>query len=192
MTTHFINYILLAVGILTVLSTVIMIILDKLKGDDMYFNIDVKEQELKKVIEDAEEIQSELNFTSDIIVKDIEEKINAFNQLYKHATRSLEQLNTKPAAVEPQAPVHPVPQPIQQPIQQTAPHIERTVVPVKFKPVTAVNANKTVQSEEQAKSKQQMILELAEQGVSIVDIAKRLNVGQGEVTLILSLKNEEN
>lgn len=58
MTTHFINYILLAVGILTVLSTVIMIILDKLKGDDMYFNIDVKEQELKKVIEDAEEIQS--------------------------------------------------------------------------------------------------------------------------------------
>jgi DNA-binding NarL/FixJ family response regulator len=169
-----------------------MIILDKLKGDDMYFNIDVKEQELKKVIEDAEEIQSELNFTSDIIVKDIEEKINAFNQLYKHAARSLEQLNAKPAAVEPQAPVQPVPQPVQQPIQQTAPHIERTVVPVKFKPVTAVNTNKTVQNEEQVKSKQQMIFELAEQGVSIVDIAKRLNVGQGEVTLILSLKNEEN
>jgi hypothetical protein len=83
-----INYILLAIGIITVLSAIIMIFLDKLKGDDMYFNIDVKEQELRKVIDDAEEVLSELNFASDIIVKDIEDKINSFNQLYKSASNN--------------------------------------------------------------------------------------------------------
>lgn len=197
-----INYILLAIGIITVLSAIIMIFLDKLKGDDMYFNLDVKEQELKKVMDDAEEVLSELNFASDIIVKDIEEKINSFNMMYKNASSNLNHIAlVRPTVPEPQPvqQVQPVQaaqpmQPVQQAIQpekQQAPQIERTTVPVKFKPVTAVSASKIQQKEEQPKSKQQMVQELAEQGISIVEIAKRMNMGQGEVSLILSLKNEE-
>ncbi|MGB7606555.1 MAG: hypothetical protein WBL93_13880 [Lutisporaceae bacterium] len=176
MTIYYINYILLAIGILTVLTTIILIFLDKLKGDDMYFNIDIKEQEIKKSIEDAEEILSELNFASDVIVKDIEEKISSFNQLYKNINNGLIQVNTEPTAPEP---------------QQT-PHIERTTVPVKFKPVTAVSSYRSMLKEEKQKSKQQLVNELAEQGISVIDIAKKMNMGQGEVALILSLKNEEN
>ncbi len=176
MTINFINYILLAIGILTVLSAFILIFLDKLKGDDMYFNIDVKEQEIKKSIEDAEEIISELNFASDVIVKDIEEKINSFNLLYKNVKNSIVQVNTEPTVSEPQQ------------ISQ----IEKTTVPVKFKPVTAVSSHKSVIKEEKQKSKQQLVHEFAEQGISIIDIAKKMNMGQGEVALILSLKNEEN
>ncbi len=176
MTINFINYILLAIGILTVLTAIILIFLDKLKGDDMYFNIDVKEQEIKKSIEDAEEIISELNFASDVIVKDIEEKINSFNLLYKNVKNSIVQVNTEPTFPEP----------------QQISYIEKTTVPVKFKPVTAVSSHKSVVKEEKQKSKQQLVHEFAEQGISIIDIAKKMNMGQGEVALILSLKNEEN
>lgn len=185
MNTNFINYILLAVGILTLMAAVIMIFLDKLKGDDMYFNIDVKEQEIKKVIEDAEEILSELNFTSDVIVKEIEEKINNLNRIYRSVNNSLAQLHTKPAPAEQVV--------SQQPVLQTQaqPVIEKTTVPVKFKPMTITSQSKSMPREEKPKSKQQMIFELADQGFSVVDIAKQMNMGQGEVSLILSLKNEE-
>lgn len=186
MTTHFINYILLGIGILTVMAVVIMIFLDKLKGDDIYFNIDVKEQEIKKVIEDAEEILSELNFTSDVIVKEIEEKINNLNSIYRDVNNSISQLNTRPV-VEPQVLQSQVLQP--QPAPQ--PTIEKTVVPVKFKPITVTASTKSSVKEEKPKTKQQIIFELADQGISVVDIAKQMNLGQGEVSLILSLKNEE-
>ncbi|HYE12591.1 MAG TPA: hypothetical protein VEF53_20685 [Patescibacteria group bacterium] len=185
MTTNFINYILMAVGILTIMAAVIMIFLDKLKGDDMYFNIDVKEQEIKKVIEDAEEILSELNFTSDVIVKEIEEKINHLNRIYKSVSNSMAHQNTRPMAVEQQISQQAV---VQQPSQIV---MEKTTVPVKFKPMTIDPIKRTAKSEEKQKSKQEVIYELADQGISIVNIAKKMNMGQGEVSLILSLKNEE-
>ena len=181
MTTNFINYLLLAVGILTIMAAVIMIFLDKLKGEDMYFNIDVKEQEIKKVIEDAEEILSELNFTSDVIVKEIEEKINNLNRIYKSVNNNLSQLNVRPMTVE---------QPVSHNIITHQP--SQTTVPVKFKSLTITPTYRNDTMEEKQKSKQKVIYELADQGISIVDIAKKMNIGQGEVSLILSLKNEEN
>ena len=184
MNTHFVNYILLAVGILTVMTAIIMIFLDKLKGDDMYFNIDVKEQEIKKVIEDAEEILSELNFTSDVIVKEIEDKINNLNKIYRSVNNSIAQINSGPMVKQQVTQQSVV---LQQP-QQT---VEKTSVPVRFKPMTIASTAKNAIIEEKSKTKQQMIFELADQGISIVDIAKRMNVGQGEVSFILSLKNEE-
>lgn len=176
MTTQFVNYVLMGIGILTVLGAAILIFLDKLKGDDMYFNIDVKAQEMKKVIEDAEEILSELNFTSDVIVKEIEEKINSLNRIYKSVNHNLSQMQaSRPVVVEP----------------QQAPVVEKTVITPRFKPVTVSNAYKEVSKQEKPKTKHQQILDYAEQGMDIVEIAKRMNIGQGEVALILSLKNEE-
>lgn len=186
MTTNFINYVLLAVGILTILIVIIIIFLDKLKGDDLYFNIDVKEQEIKKVIEDAEEILSELNFTSDVIVKEIEEKINNLNRIYKSVDNSIEQQRTM-AMAAPQSGFHKIDQ--QQPNQIV---LEKPIVPVKYKPMTISTMKRNMQPEEKQKSKQEIIYNLVSQGISIVDIAKKMNIGQGEVSLILSLKKEEN
>lgn len=186
MTTNFLNYILLAVGILTIMTVLIIIFLDKLKGEDLYFNIDVKEQEIKKVLEDAEEILSELNFTSDVIVKDIEEKVNNLNRIYKNANISMEQHNTRAIAVE-QAVPHKMME--EQPNQIV---LERTIAPMKYKPMTISPIKRNTQKEEPQKSKQEVIYDLFGQGISIVDIAKKMNIGQGEVSLILSLKKEEN
>lgn len=186
MTTNFINYILLAVGILTIMVVIIIIFLDKLKGDDMYFNIDVKGQEIKKAIEDAEEILSELNFTSDVIVKEIEEKINNLNRIYKSVNNGIEQQSTRVMAAE---------QSIPQKIEEQQPNqivLEKPFVPVKYKPMTISPIKRNTEMEEKQKSKQEVIYDLVSQGMSIVDIAKKMNIGQGEVSLILSLKKEEN
>ena len=185
MTTNFLNYLLLAVGILTILVVAIIIFLDKLKGEDMYFNIDAKEQEIKKVIDDAEEVLSELNFTADVIVKDIEEKINNLNRIYKSVTNNLE--HQKSGSIT--AP-EPVPLKIaEKPINPIV--YEKPTAPNKTKPMTISPQKVNTPIDEVQTSKQEAIYELVNKGVSIVDIAKKMNIGQGEVALILSLKKEE-
>lgn len=185
MTTNFLNYILLAVGILTILVLAIIIFLDKLKGEDMCFNIDVKEQEIKKVIEDAEEILSELNFTSDVIIKDIEEKINNLNRIYKSVNNNLEQQRASAIATS---------QPVSPKIVEQQPSqfiYEKPMTPNRSKSMTISPKKVNTLKEEVQISKQEAVYELVSQGISIVDIAKKMNIGQGEVSLILSLKKEE-
>ena len=61
--TLFLNYGIMAIGICVLVVAVTMIFLDKLKGEDLYFNMDMKEQQLKKVMEDADELIDEMNYT---------------------------------------------------------------------------------------------------------------------------------
>lgn len=167
-----INYVLLALGIFVILAATILIFLDKVKGEDIYFNIDVKEQEIKKVIEDADEIISELNYTSEMVVKEIEDKLCGLREELK---------NLNNAAV-------------------STPSAEKkeNAVPV-IAPVTTVSRKKKITNDDVEKDKafdgklspkQQTVFDYASQGMSVTDIAKQMNIGQGEVMLILSLKNE--
>ncbi|HYF83024.1 MAG TPA: hypothetical protein VEB00_08360 [Clostridia bacterium] len=166
-----INYVLMGFGIFAVLATITLIFLDKLKGEDIYFNIDVKEQEIKKVIEDADEIISELNYTSEMVVKEIEEKLKSLRE---------EQRNLANAAINNAV-------------------IEKKENVAPFSPIIAVNKKKKITNddvdkdkgfEEKLNPKQQTVFDYASQGMSITDIAKQMSIGQGEVMLILSLKNE--
>lgn len=167
-----INYVLLALGIFTVLAAITMIFLDKVKGEDIYFNIDVKEQEIKKVIEDAEEIISELNYTSEMVVKEIEEKLNSIRGDIK---------NLGSIAVSDPGEAY------RQPRKEAAP---AALSAGKKKRIIKDNTAKEGIPEGKLSKKQQEILNYASQGMSVTDIAKRMNIGQGEVMLILSLKNE--
>ena len=165
------NYVLLAFGIFAILAASILIFLDKIKGEDIYFSIDVKEQEIKKVIEDADEIISELNYTSEMVVKEIEEKLKTLRE---------EQRNlTAPAAVN---------APVVEKKDTAAPAV--VVAPGKKKRITNDDVEKEKALETKLNSKQQAVFDYASQGMSVTDIAKQLNIGQGEVMLILSLKNE--
>jgi DNA-binding NarL/FixJ family response regulator len=68
---------------------------------------------------------------------------------------------------------------------------EKPIAPSKFKPMTISPKKVNAPIDEVQNTKQEAIYELVSQGVSIVDIAKKMNIGQGEVALILSLKKEE-
>lgn len=172
-----INYLLLAVGIFAVLISLILIFLDQLKGEDIYFSMDVKEQEIKKVIEDADEIIAELNYTSEMVVKDIEEKLNALKEEYKN-------LHTVTvAAASPLNTAATVPEKREAPLPGTSGTRRK-------KKITGDSPESGETAEGRLNSKQQAVFECAARGMSVTDIAKNLNIGQGEVMLILSLKNE--
>lgn len=166
-----INYVLLALGVFTILTAIIMIFLDKVKGEDMYFSMDVKEQEIKKVIDDADEIISELNYTSEMVVKEIEEKLNGLREDIKNLTNSAAGAPVQVKNINP------------------AVSIPRVIGAGKKKKMTNDAEKDNVQNAKLTK-KQQTVFDYASQGMSVTDIAKKMNIGQGEVMLILSLKNE--
>lgn len=166
------NYILLAVGVFTVLAATMVIFLDKLKGEDIYFNIDVKEQEIKKVIEDADDIIAELNYTSEMVVKEIEEKVRGLRE-------DTSKLSAAATVDSPAAGVAAV--------QTVKPSVAMTR---KKKKIINDTPEKENPANVKLNQKQQAVFEYASQGMSITDIAKHMNIGQGEVMLILSLKNE--
>ena len=166
------NYVVLAFGIFTILAATILIFLDKLKGEDIYFSMDVKEQEIKKVIEDADEIISELNYTSEMVVKEIEEKLRSLREDIRNLNNTsvnypLEERNSIPQAVKP-----------------------TVITASKKKKIINDDMEKDNPADVKLNQKQQSVFEYASQGMSITDIAKNMNIGQGEVMLILSLKNE--
>jgi len=167
-----INYVLLALGIFTVLAAIIFIFIDKLKGEDIYFDIDVKEQEIKKVVEDAEEIISELNYTSEMIVKEIEEKLSGLREELKNLNNKV--LGTLPAEKNESLPIT----------------IPTVVAAGKKKKMTNDSKEKDEVLDAKLRSKQQTVFDYASQGMSVTNIAKHMNIGQGEVMLILSMNNE--
>ncbi|MDD3704552.1 MAG: hypothetical protein PHC45_00585 [Clostridiaceae bacterium] len=166
-----VNYILLAVGVFVILIAIIMIFLDKVKGEDIYFSMDVKEQEIKKVIEDADEIISELNYTSEMVVHEIEEKINSFKG-------ELKRLNNPEALA------------VQKEAIAAASVMPTAVTAIKKKKITNDSSENDAPIDEKLSQKQLSVFEYASQGMSVTDIAKQMNIGQGEVMLIMSLKNE--
>jgi DNA-binding NarL/FixJ family response regulator len=165
------NYIILAVGVFAVLAATMLIFLDRLKGEDMYFNMDVKEQEIKKVIEDADEIITELNYTAEMVVKEIEEKMRDLREDIKNLNNTTLNSTT---------------------VESITPQIAKpsVIVASKKKKVTNDDTGKDMSDDIKLNQKQQTVFEYASQGMSVIDIAKQMNIGQGEVMLILSLKNE--
>lgn len=169
-----VNYLLMALGIFMILTATILIFLDKLKGEDVYFNLDVKEQEVKKVIEDADEIIAELNYTSEIVVKEIEDKLRSLREDYSRMTVAPEAPKQQTRETVPSLPVVPA----------------AAVVAVKKKRITVDAAEKERAGSIRPNPKQQAVFDCSARGMSVMEIAKQLNMGQGEVMLILSLKNE--
>lgn len=166
-----INYVLLAVGVFVILAASIMIFLDKVRGEDIYFSMDVKEQEIKKVIEDADEIISELNYTSEMVVHEIEEKLSSLREELKSISSPVS--GTSPADKKPAAPV-----------------VQNVNAVNKKKKIINDGSDLDKPFDEKLSQKQLKVFEYAAQGMSVTDIAKQMNIGQGEVMLILSLKNE--
>lgn len=165
-----INYVLLAIGIFAILSAVILIFLDKVRGEDMYFNMDVKEQEIKKVIEDADEIISELNYTSEMVVKEIEDKLGSFREELRSVENNGRNIHNEEK-------------------KDNVSAAFMAAAPARKKKVTDDSSDNN-EIDEKLNLKCQAVFDYASQGMSVTDIAKNMNIGQGEVMLILSLKNE--
>ena len=165
--TLYLNYGIMAIGIGVLVVATLLIFLDKLKGEDLYFNMDMKEQELKKVMEDADELIDELNYSSELVISDMEKKygqikINceeiaqvAMNQISVSKSQSLEGKAARP------------------------------------KKPSKLTGKGHLDEEKKLSTRQLAVIGMAAQGTPVTEIAREMNMGQGEVSLILSLRNEE-
>lgn len=176
----YVNYVIMAVGICVLVIAVTLIFLDKLKGEDLYFNMDMKEQELKKVMEDADELIDELNYTSELVINDMEKK-------YTEIKASMDELSS--LARKTSTEVKNIPR-MKEPAFNPMEHEIKTSVMHPKKPTKLVNEEDTGEKKKLS-TRQMAVLEMAARGMTVTEIAREMNMGQGEVALILTLRNED-
>ena len=86
---NYINYLLTIVGIGMIIISLFLIASDKIRGERIYYDLYMKEQEIKKAIADAEEIVGELVYTSEVVISDIEEHISSMKQSYNNNEKEI-------------------------------------------------------------------------------------------------------
>lgn len=176
--TLFLNYGIMAIGICVLVIAVTMIFLDKLKGEDLYFNMDMKEQQLKKVMEDADELIDEMNYTSELVINDMEKKYGDIKEscdaIAKEARERINLAKTQPI--------------LEKPIHK---YVEADMKQMQTKkPSKLINEEDGVEKKKLS-TRQLAVLEMSARGMEVTEIAREMNMGQGEVSLILSLRNED-
>ena len=147
---NYINYLITIVGLGMIIISLLLIAADKIRGESIYYDLYMKEQEIKKAIEDADEMIGELVYTSEAVISEIEEYINNKRQLNK-STEGEEAIYNESK--------------------------EEKILAGKSFPAV-IKTNKEID-----------VLDLFNEGMNIDDIARRLNIGKGEVSLILSLNS---
>ncbi len=150
---NYANYFLTLIGLGMIMVSLFLIFSDKLKGEGLYFDLYVKEQEIRKAIAEADEIIDELKYTSEALVDQIEHSINEFKTSINEIKESeIGNIST-------------------------------------IKTVSDDNIGKVVLDKSDSNKKTNMIYEYYNKGMDVAEIARLLDIGKGEVSLILSLYN---
>jgi len=150
---NYANYFLTLIGLGMIMVSLFLIFSDKLKGEGLYFDLYVKEQEIRKAIAEADEIIDELKYTSEALVDQIEHSINEFKTSINEIKESeIGNIST-------------------------------------IKTVSDDSVGKVVLDKSDSNKKTNMIYEYYNKGMDVAEIARLLDIGKGEVSLILSLYN---
>lgn len=156
---NYVNYLLTIIGLGITIISLFLIFSDRLKGEGLYFDIYVKEQEIRKAITDADEMIDELKYTSEAVINEIEQNISDFRKYFK-------EIKTK--------------------------EIDQSIIEVVTESTNSPNKGSNTIKEEkisQINEKMSKIYEYYNEGMEVEEIAKKLNIGKGEVSLILTLRN---
>lgn len=156
------NYLLTITGIGMIIISLFLIISDKIKGENIYYNLCVKEQDIKNAIDEANELIDELVYTSETIVNEIEDYIVHKRKYIKEEDNTVVELTESG--------------PVEDAYIMTETNAE--VVPMKEEKESHTH---------EKKEKEKDILKMYSDGMTVDEIAKRLQMGKGEVMLILSL-----
>lgn len=157
---NYMNYLLTIIGLGMIIISLFLIFSDRLKGEGLYFDLYVKEQEIRKAISDADELIDELKYTSEAVINEIEHNIVDFKNCFK-------EIKTKE---------------IDQPIIHD---ISKENAGFLINKYDADKEGKIIQNNRKADT----VYKYFDEGLDIGEIAKKLDIGKGEVSLILSLRN---
>lgn len=157
----YINYIFTIIGIGMIIISLFLIITEKIKGENIYYDLYAKEQDIRKAIDEANELISELIYTSETVVNEIEDHINNGANIKKVKE------NDNDIVVENKEKEVPAANNINIEVE----------IPKENKDIIEANRKTRIES----------ILNMYNDKMSVDEIAKRLQMGKGEVALILSL-----
>ncbi len=196
---------LIVLGIVLIIVALVGIAYDRKKSRDAFESIDAKRDELTGIVNDAELMIDELNRFSDYIVTQMDIKNEEMNNVLKSVEERIGnikgRLNESAEAV--QMPVDMVVngngsdvlvkskiEKIQQEIEEP----EETVIKQEVNITSSRSAISSYKIQSNYKnnvipinSKYAEVLMLAEEGLSEIEIAKKLGMGKGEVELVLGM-----
>lgn len=153
-------------GIVLIIVSIILIMLDKKKDADYIEKMKEEELELSRVISDSEQMLEELNRFSDYVINQVDKRSSQLGDMLKKFDEKMEEIEGEIGCREREE------------------QIAATVTYDTF--------SKTVEEQDNAKygyinSRHREVIDLVEKGMSDTDIARALNMGKGEVQLILGM-----
>jgi len=163
---------IILIGAGLVAFAIILMLTEKSRLHDYRTDIKEKKEDLINVIEDAEELISEMNRFADYVVTQLEEKNELLNQTLAEADRKIEMLGVPQQEEEP-APRYSE-EAIDKILAEEKPEPKQAAAPRKAKVLTF-------------DSKRREIIKLAKSGLDSTEIARLLNCGKGEIELIAKI-----
>jgi len=197
------------IGITLVFVALISVLFDRKKSWDFERRIDEKKQELLEIVSDAEEMVSELNRFSDYVITQVNTKNEELLQNLTKCESKLKEINSKLSGnsndvitIEKETDIKAVvnnyvtsknnkPDETQNSFKSDL-IIENMNFDKNLNNLPSEQLGSVIDSKYNDKvipisAKHREVLQLAEKGLTDTEIAKRLNMGKGEIQLILEL-----
>ncbi|MDP4093828.1 MAG: hypothetical protein Q8920_10750 [Bacillota bacterium] len=198
---------LIFLGIIVVIVALVGVAYDRKKGYNHAKSIDYKKEQLTEIINDAEQMIEELNKFSDYVVtqmdlkneemsaslKQVEERFAKAQEKFKesietNAIPEAKVVNGNTASVP--APGYTVPIVKDEPAEdrlELSSEGQQLVQGGRTKLQGSKQANKIKNNVIPINNKYMEVIRLSEEGFSDIEIAKKLNMGKGEVQLVLDM-----
>lgn len=176
---------ILFLGILLIVSAFLWILFDRKKVGDDSKRLEEKKDELIRVIEDSEQMLEELNKFSDYIVTQVNVKNEELNSTLQVIESRLQQSNFQMESN------HEKQSEESKPFNEISDPVDEILKPMKHPVNMQAQAIHTRLKEKviPINSKHRDVINLASSGLHDDEIAKALNIGKGEIRLILGLNS---
>ncbi|WP_010249144.1 DUF6115 domain-containing protein [Acetivibrio cellulolyticus] len=189
------------IGIILIVVSLIWIAFDRKKSFDTELRIDEKKAELIRIIRDAEMMVEELNKFSDYVVTQIGEKNSEMTANFKEADGLIETMRIETSCfyeslkLQNEVAGNSYSVGVKHRVVDNSLSKKSDQVPVNFEE-TNVPVGKSLKSTSHTKvkdkvipinSKHNEVISLAQKGLNETEIARKLNMGKGEIQLILGV-----
>lgn len=174
---------LVTIGICLIIVSIVMVMLDRKRDLDEKNEIVSLKNELRELLEDSSDMVDELNRFSDYIVNKVDEKCSEFNKIMSDSNVTIKPLNEEVSKAKS--------------VQDNSEHVYKTVEELEkseflddeiaFSDEIQPISPKPEESTTSKNQKHDEVMKLFEAGMTDSDIAKALNMGKGEVQLIVGL-----
>lgn len=142
-----------------------------------YYRMEKKQKEVTELLETADEMINELNKFSDYIVRDVEDKANEVKQIINELDSVVEEKKQKIQKQKDNLALLNSGATYNLQKNHVLPKLKRT-------------EHKQEQRAIDLGNKSMQILKLSGEGLDEAEIAKKLNIGRGEIQLVLGMKKE--